>query len=238
MNLNIVLIDILEVNGNLHTYRFIPNNRYNRVVIDRLRDIHMDVKGNSDKDIGSTRVYHADECEVNKTMCALKDFNNDFKAYNFTFSFEHMNIPLGSTNDGSGGIYNFVLPSAWRLTELYVVDPFDTRNDDFKRKKQFTYKILWDDDKKIQLVEMNLRSRRGSFSFKIYGTAEMIYKSTNRFVEAEEISDGVYLEDSLTYFDKKVKNSFFEDLKNSLIVEPNFNGIGFDLKKFFQRKNR
>lgn len=52
MNLRIVLIDFIDIQGILKTYRFVPQNEYNKVVVDKLGDICADVKGNADKDIG------------------------------------------------------------------------------------------------------------------------------------------------------------------------------------------
>lgn len=52
MNLSIVLTDFIDTQGILKTYRFVPTNEYNKVVVDKLGDICADVKGNTDKDIG------------------------------------------------------------------------------------------------------------------------------------------------------------------------------------------
>ena len=52
MNLSILLTDFIDTKGMLKTYRFIPINQYNRIVVDRLSDICTDVKGNTDKDVG------------------------------------------------------------------------------------------------------------------------------------------------------------------------------------------
>lgn len=57
MNLSILLTDFIDTKGMLKTYRFIPINQYNRIVVDRLSDICTDVKGNTDKDVGLLRVY-------------------------------------------------------------------------------------------------------------------------------------------------------------------------------------
>ena len=44
MNLSILLTDFIDTKGMLKTYRFIPINQYNRIVVDRLSDICTDVK--------------------------------------------------------------------------------------------------------------------------------------------------------------------------------------------------
>lgn len=63
MNLSILLTDFIDTKGMLKTYRFIPINQYNRIVVDRLSDICTDVKGNTDKDVGLLRVYNSDKCQ-------------------------------------------------------------------------------------------------------------------------------------------------------------------------------
>ena len=49
MNLSILLTDFIDTKGMLKTYRFIPINQYNRIVVDRLSDICTDVKGNTER---------------------------------------------------------------------------------------------------------------------------------------------------------------------------------------------
>ena len=44
MNLSILLTDFIDTKGMLKTYRFIPINQYNRIVVDRSSDICTDVK--------------------------------------------------------------------------------------------------------------------------------------------------------------------------------------------------
>ena len=43
MNLSILLTDFIDTKGMLKTYRFIPINQYNRIVVDRLSAICTDV---------------------------------------------------------------------------------------------------------------------------------------------------------------------------------------------------
>lgn len=131
MNLSILLTDFIDTKGMLKTYRFIPINQYNRIVVDRLSDICTDVKGNTDKDVGLLRVYNSDKCQLLSTTCKIKDFTDSYGK--IFFCFEHMFIPVESSRYGSCGIYNFILPVDYRLTELHIVDPFDN-NKNLKRK--------------------------------------------------------------------------------------------------------
>ncbi len=237
MNLNILLIDMLSEKGILDTFRFIPKNEYNRVVIDRLADIHQDVRGNSDKDIGLNRIYNSDKCELVKTQCQLKDYyKNDDDNY-VEFTFEHMYVPIGS-GGGSAGIYNLVIPYGYRLTEIYLVDPFDKSSTKLREKREFRYDIVWDDVKNIQIVEMDLRSRRGSFSFIVNGKMTKLENKGFDFVDSRIVKDEVTFDSDLNSlsFDIEIKKSFMDNLKESTIFEPNFYGVGFNFKKFFGKK--
>ena len=112
MNLSILLTDFIDTKGMLKTYRFIPINQYNRIVVDRLSDICTDVKGNTDKDVGLLRVYNSDKCQLLSTTCKIKDFTDSYGK--IFFCFEHMFIPVESSRYGSCGIYNFILPVDYR----------------------------------------------------------------------------------------------------------------------------
>ncbi len=232
VNLSIVLTDFMDIEGILKTYRFIPTNQYNKVVVDRLGDICADVKGNTDKDIGLLRIYNSDKCQLLSTKCKINNFS--YNLGQISFGFEHMYIPVESSNYGSCGFYNFILPIGYRLTELHIVDPFDKKNRDIKEKKHFKYDVFYDSEKKLQVVQMQLRSNRGSFSFYLTGRADM--KNDNAdFIDYK--NQNIYLDDDLRefFFDEEIKKSFWKHLKESVILEPSFNGIGIDLKKLFRK---
>lgn len=94
--------------------------------------------------------------------------------------------------------------------------------------------MFYDNESRIQIVQMQLRSRRGSFSFILKGKAD-VDGSDNRFIEYQD--QKIYLDDDIRnpFFDEGVKKSFWKNLKESLSVEPNFYGIGIDLKKLFHK---
>lgn len=80
---------------------------------------------------------------------------------------------------------------------------------------------------------MQLRSRRGNFSFYLTGRAKL--ESVNAdFIEYR--NQNIYLDDDIRefFFDEGIKKSFWKHLKESVILEPSFNGIGIDLKKLFR----
>ena len=233
MNLSILLTDFIDNTGVLKTYRFVPVNPYNKVVIDRIEDICTDVKGNTDKDIGRIRIYNSDKCELISTTCKIRKFSVD----NFGkihFCLEHINIPLESSETGSCGIYNFVLPVGYKLTELHIADPFD-KSPQIEHKKHFKYDVFYDEENKLQIVDMQLRSRRASFSFILKGEASNEL-DLNEFIDYEK--QKIYLDKDVHqfFFDEGIRKSFWQSIKESLLLEPNFNGIGIDLKKLFSSR--
>lgn len=119
----------------------------------------------------------------------------------------------------------------YRLTELHIVDPFNN-NKSLKKKKHFKYDIFYDCESHIEVVQMQLRSPRGSFSFILKGDA-VIDIDENKFIDYRE--QHIYLDEDIQdfYFDDGIKKSFWKNLKESILLELNFNGIGIDLKKLF-----
>lgn len=234
MNLSIVLTDFLEKQGILKTYRFIPTNEWNRVVVDRIDDIDSDVKGNTDQDIGLLRVYNSDKCQLITTSCKIKNFEQQQNSC-ISFQFEHMYVPVETSRYGGCGEYSFILPFGFRLTDLHIVDPFDKSSPNIEEKKHFRYNIYWDAQKKIQAVQMTLLSSRGSFSFIVKGVAEE-YNQESIYLPCVE--NDILLDRDLSErcFDSGIKKSFWRNLKDSIILEPNFNGIGIDLKSLFKKQ--
>lgn len=181
--------------------------------------------------MGLLRVYNSDKCQLLSTTCKIKDFTDSYGK--IFFCFEHMFIPVESSRYGSCGIYNFILPVDYRLTELHIVDPFDN-NKNLKKKKHFKYDVFYDCESHIQVVQMQLRSARGSFSFILTGEA-CIDDGKSKFIDCKE--QNIYLDEDIRefFFDDGIKKSFWKNLKESILLEPNFNGIGIDLKKLFQK---
>ena len=103
-----------------------------------------------------------------------------------------------------------------------------------KKKKHFKYDVFYDCESHIQVVQMQLRSARGNFSFILTGEA-CIDDGKNKFIDCKE--QNIYLDEDIRefFFDDGIKKSFWKNLKESILLEPNFNGIGIDLKKLFQK---
>lgn len=235
MNLSIVLNDFIGMNGVLKTYRFIPINQYNRIVVDKISDIHLDVKGNTDQDVGLLRIYNSDTCQLTTTSCMIKEFykmegNNKIK-----FSFEHMYIPVELSSSGSCGIYNLILPISYKFLSLHIVDPFDRRNESIETKKHFKYNVYLDKEKELQIVQMELRSGRGSFSFVVHGEAEKYREDNCKYIVSTD--SNISLDEDIRdfFFDEGIKASFWRNIKEAIRLEPSFYGIGIDFKKLFKK---
>lgn len=238
MYLNIMVIDVLKDEGFLDTYRFIPKDQGNQIVIDRLKDIHTDVKGNSNKDIGMNRIYNSNKCELVYTCCQIQNYKKCTSDNSVEFNMEHMHIPVGM-GGGYAGMYNLIIPIGYRLTEIYIVDPYDTKNKDIKKKKSFRFKTTWDKEKEVQLVEMELTSRRGSFSFWVYGKIIPFRQTEELYHPSEIVENIISFEPNIDewLFDKEIKKTFLQKIKDSIILEPNFNGVGINFKKLFEKDN-
>ncbi|MGL5023226.1 MAG: hypothetical protein ACRC5S_07980 [Cetobacterium sp.] len=87
----------------------------------------------------------------------------------------------------------------------------------------------------MQIVQMELRSRRGSFSFIIKGKAALIEKRV-LFLDYTKSEISLDREINNNLFNEKIKRSFWKSFKESIIFEPNFNGIGIDFKKLFEKE--
>lgn len=185
MNLDIVLIDTLTPDGVITSFKVTPKLQHQRVLIDRYRDIYPDKFG-EELDLGGTRIYNSQECSILRTDTRLRAFaaGDDDK---FSFQFEHMGIPIGPSREAHGGIYNLVLAPGFRLIDFRIVDPYDHKHEDIRHKKEFQYDVIWDKECKVQLVEMDLRSNRGSFSFIAHGVSVLVDSpGEHTFVEAQK----------------------------------------------------
>lgn len=247
MNLDIVLIDQLAPDGVLNSYRISPKSDSRRVVIDRLWDIFPDHYGKDDVDLGGTRIYNASQCLIDRFTSRPRAFRADAGNQSFHFQFEHMGIPLGSSKRGHGGMYNLVFPPGWRCQELFVSDPYDHGNPHLPERKQFQHSVIWDPECSTQLVEMSMRSGRGSFSFIVSGTVSIVSAgSTSAYLEARESSYSVKQLSDVRILDKRGRDRLSQELAEKsdwLELKPNVFGVGVNLNqvvkdaiRFFQKK--
>jgi hypothetical protein len=143
-----------------------------------------------------------------------------------------MGIPIGSSKEAHGGIYNFLLGPHWRLTDLYISDPYDTSKKEISKKKQLRYSIHWDTECNVQIVEMDLRSRRGSFSFILGGSAELYDNSDLKFLAANESEWAIDHIANHYFFEDKGRDKVINDIASKsdwLVLQPNIFGLGINL---------
>ncbi|MBD8591205.1 hypothetical protein IFT92_26055 [Peribacillus simplex] len=183
MYLEIVKTDFLSLDGTISSFTLTPQKdsvQSDKIRVDRVVEFER-TRVNRDKELGGNIIYNFNDCTISRTDTPPnRNFQIDDINGLFSFEYNHMNIPLGPTNQGIGGRWNLILPKGWRLTELYIADPYH-REERVEYKRQFRHSVCWDISNDIQLVEMELRSRRGSFSFIVKGTAR-------KFTNQEEIS--------------------------------------------------
>jgi hypothetical protein len=82
MYLEVVLIDVLQSDGILKTYRYIPKHASDTVVTDRLEDIDLDFKSTKSMahDRGSVRIYNSNKCSIDVFDTKPKNLHWDVEA--------------------------------------------------------------------------------------------------------------------------------------------------------------
>lgn len=238
MIIDIILIDLLGPNGVLDTYKIRPKGDAVDLTIDRYSDVLPERFSDDDLDIGGTRLYNATHSSIERIRSRLKSFTQRGDNF-FSFQFEHMGIPLGPSQQGVSGIYNLVLPSEWRCSELYISDPYDKQHDEIKKKKQFQHSVIWDPKCSTQLIEMQLRSRRGSFSFIVTGSASHIGgpPPATPYVASEERYGAVSQIPFELPPDPKITRQDADELAGGfkyIDLKPNFFGLGINFNKIIK----
>ena len=247
MYLEKVIIDYLEPDGTLVSWKIRPKQEADSVRVDHLSNVDSDSASEGVVDAGGLRFYNSPSCEIEKNETQLRTIS--VSDDELVFQIEHLGIPL-SRDRGVGGKYHLLLPVNFRLTEFAFLDPYDSQSDqmrslrDFESTKElknldeFDYRILWDPSCNTQFADMALRSPHGSFSFFASGKAEL-YESGNdsKFVDASEWEGCVG--DMLEYemLDEAAKNSLSNDVAskiNWLELKPNIFGIGVDLNTIIE----
>lgn len=250
MYLNFVMVDYLRPDGTLVNYAVEPSDGKS-VIIDRLTDLDRD-EPTAHVDTGGFRFYNTDSCEVKKNKATLR--NVSLTDDTLAFLFEHINIPVSS------GMYHLFLPPQFRLTDIHVVDPYDSEADRprtiaefdsdaaIERLDEFDYAVIWDPDSHVQLIRMELRSRHGRFSFVVSGEARVYDPEEDPdseawpYVEAREreravgdVLDDYALNDE--QFDDAAKRKIRTDLRSYadwLVLQPNLFGLGVDINEIIR----
>lgn len=235
MYLDIVLIDQVDIKGILTTYRITPNQHYGSVVIDRIVDIDRNFSSPDSVNIGGTRIYNSSSCAIYKQQTKPRTFRIDEDNKELTFALSHMGVPLGASRDAHGGYYNLVLPPGFRFTDLHIVDPYDNKNDEVIKKKHFRYQSYWDKSCNTSLVNMDLRSGRGSFSFMLLAKAKLYQGEEDTVYYPSTISDYALTNiTSIPILGKEATRTLGDNLAAGsewLELKPNIMGIGLNLNK-------
>lgn len=232
MYLDIVIIDYLDIDGVLYSYKITPNTNRERVRIDRLTDIFPDFHRRREMDIGGIRIYNSESCSIELDETKLRSVSTTKDS--ITFQFEHKRIPIGPSREAHGGYYNLILPPNFRLTEIHLVDPYDSKHERIEDKKHFQYNVYWDKSCNTNLVTMMLRSRRGSFSFIAKGSAQIFDTEKGKFVDSIETEYGIQRISNFHILDDKAKGILTEKIAEKadwLELKPNIFGVGINLNK-------
>jgi len=235
MNLDIVIIDFLNIDGSITNYRILPNEG-RRVLVDRLPDVYRS-RMNKNINIGGTRIYNSSECSIDEYQTIIRGFSFDPEKQIIKFQFEHKGVPVGPSRNAHGGLWNLILPPRWRLIQLHVVDPYDNTVEQIEQKKSFRHDVYWDTECETQLVEMELRSGRGSFSFIVKGEASLFDNDATQFAPCLETPYGVSRINYNNIIDQDGSNVLSERLNKGadwLELKPNLFGIGINLNQIIK----
>lgn len=232
MYLKILLIDYLTPDGVITSYRVFPKYNGGAVVIDRLADVRGTPFGAHDRDIGGARLYNSDKVEVHRSQTQIRAFERT--GTRFEFGIEHMGLDVGYSKRAEGGVYYFIAPHGFRATDLYVSDPYDRRTADDYERKQFQYGLYWDTRFTSQVVEMHLRSSRGTFSFRLGGKFSP-HTEAAPFLECQEDESIVSRATGDWHLGDEGQKAIKRDMASvldSVELKPKVFGVGLDVPKF------
>ncbi|WP_283152159.1 hypothetical protein [Guptibacillus hwajinpoensis] len=238
MYLEVAVIDYLNVDGQLTNFNITPKDINSHVVVESLSTAQR-LRSNPNLSIGGSMIYNSEQCQIRKLETHLRTFTHASTSNVVRFNFNHKNLPLGPSNRGHGGLWNFLLPPRWRLRDLKVVDPYDNTSETMSKKKEFRYSVYWDEEYDIQMIEMELRSNRGSFSFEVIGEmslidtdeSEILYVPSLTTRNSVEKLEGIRI---LDMEGKVILASQLADKAKWLELKPNFFGVGLNINAIIQ----
>ena len=237
MYVKVLLIDYLDSDGVLTTYRAHPKGDSGPVVLDRLADVRGPSLGRHDLDMGGARVYNSDRVEIIRSSTRIRDFSVSTLTTRVSYGIEHMGLDVGFSRNAEGGMYYFIGPLGFRARKLFVSDPYDRRTDDDYRRKQFYYNFWWDDDLKCQMIEMPLRSSRGTFSWRTGGVFEL-WRGGDGYVDCEvgrSIVSRVVGEGCLRGGGgNAILEDWLKKVEEWVEVKPGIFGLSVDIKKMLR----
>ncbi|MED2688629.1 hypothetical protein [Bacillus toyonensis] len=238
MYLEVAIIDYLNVDGKLTNFNIVPNELNSHVIVESLANIQRS-RSNSNLLVGGTMIHNSSQCQIRKLETQLRISNPIPSSNIVSFQFNHRNLPLGPSNKGHGGVWNFLLPPRWRLRDLKVINPYDNSSEVMTEKKEFRYTVYWDESSSTQMVEMELRSNRGSFSFEVIGTMSLVdtdEKGTN-YVQSNITNYAVERLENIRIMDSEGQNKVSSQLAEKvkwLELKPNIAGIGLNIQAILE----
>lgn len=238
MYLEVAVIDYLNVDGKLTNFNITPKDLNSRVIVESL-SIAQRLRSRPNKSFGGTMIYNSDQCKIRKIETQLRSFTQTSTSNIVSFQFNHKNLPLGPSNRGNGGLWNFLLPPRWRLRDLRVVDPYDNTSEIMSEKREFRYSVYWDEEYDTQMIEMELRSNRGSFSFEVMGTMSLIDTDESEVHYVPSITTGNAVEklEDIRILDNGgilILASQLAEKAKWFELKPNFFGIGLNINAIIE----
>lgn len=156
-----------------------------------------------------------------------------------SFKFEHMGVPLSPHYTYTFGFYNFILPKGYKFTKLRIVDPYN-KEEKINDKREFCYNLKLDKELDIQLIEMELRSRRDTFSFIVAGEAKLSplsYDNTTNLVEYQVCEHLLNSDKNKFKNFNNFSNKFIEEINRVFDLKPNFFGVGVNFNAIYSLRN-
>ncbi|WP_146003351.1 hypothetical protein [Salimicrobium jeotgali] len=117
MYIKVAIIDYLNVNGQLTSFNITPNDTSSHIVVESLSNVQR-LRSSPKLSIGGKMIYNSEQCQITKNESQLRTFIYAPTSNVISFNFNHTNLPLGPSNQGHGGLWNFLLPPRWRLRDL------------------------------------------------------------------------------------------------------------------------
>lgn len=238
MYLEVAVIDYLNVDGKLTNFNITPKDFNSHVIVESL-SIAQRLRSSPNLSVGGTMIYNSDQCQIRKMETQLRNFTQTSTSNIASFQFNHKNLPLGPSNRGNGGLWNFLLPPRWRLRDLKVVDPYDNTSEIMSEKREFKYSVYWDEEYDTQMIEMELRSNRGSFSFEVIGTMSLIDTDESEVYYVPSFTTSIAVEklEDIRILDnggKLILASQLAEKAKWFELKPNILGIGVNINAIIE----
>lgn len=226
------------MDGKLTNFNIRPKDLNSHVIVEPLSNIYRN-RNDSNLSVGGTMIYNSAQCQIRKLETNLRTVVQAPSLDIVSFQFNHMNLPLGPSNRAHGGVWNFLLPPRWRLRDLKVINPYDSTSEVMIEKKEFRYTVYWDEASSTQMVEMELRSRRGSFSFEVIGTMSLIDTDEQEvnYVQSNITNYAVERLENIRIMDiegQKMLSSQLAEKAKWLELKPNIAGIGLNINAILE----